>query len=565
MTRVDNRPNQMKLNLAHPERKTRLSISIGTGTRWRQCAAAAILVAQTGAGLVALAQQAPAQGPAAPASANPVFVIRGFNVTGENPLPEGDTSKVLAPFLRTDATLETLQKATQALEAALKDKGFALHRVVLPPQEIGATVTLNIVKFVIGKVTVEGLDRYTEANIRTSLPELKEGAAPNFRTLAVETAIANESQGKQVQVALKEAEEADHIDARVTVKESKPWNFSASLNNSGSNSTGNDRFTLAGSHANLFGLDHSFTGAYTTSLERMSDVKQVGLNYRVPMYRWGGVLGLSFTRSDVVGNFGAFTSTGAGQTLGVNYNHYLPPDGGYRSYFSIGLDDKLFNATQINGVAVQTARRSRPLTLGYNARVESDTAVWGYSTDLAFNLGGGDDNNLTSYLTEDARITRSGWRALRGSGNYLTSFAGGWLWGVRGMFQYSPDALISGEQFGLGGASSVRGTGERPLAGDSGLFTSVEISTQELMPGLRLLGFVDAGWLANNNPNGNPKPASDSLSSVGLGLRYNSGSGYALSVDYGRIVGGSLLPFVPNSGIPQSGDQKFHINFTARF
>ena len=222
MTRVDNRPNQMKLNLAHPERKWRLSISIGTGTRWRQCAVAAILVAQTGAGLVALAQQAPAQGPAAPASANPVFVIRGFNVTGENPLPEGDTSKALAPFLRTDATLETLQKATQALEAALKDKGFALHRVVLPPQEIGATVTLNIVKFVIGKVTVEGLDRYTEANIRTSLPELKEGAAPNFRTLAVETAIANESQGKQVQVALKEAEEADHIDARVTVKESKP-------------------------------------------------------------------------------------------------------------------------------------------------------------------------------------------------------------------------------------------------------------------------------------------------------------------------------------------------------
>ena len=271
----------------------------------------------------------------------------------------------------------------------------------------------------------------------------------------------------------------------------------------------------------------------------------------------------------MVGNFGAFTSTGAGETLGLNYNHYLAPQGGYRRYLSVGLDDKLFKASEINGIAVQTGRRSRPLTLGYNLRGESDTSVWGYSTDLAFNLGSGSDNNLVAYQTEDARITTSNWRALRGAGNYLTSFGGGWLWSVRGQFQYSADALISGEQFGLGGASSVRGTGERPIAGDSGLFASTEISTQELMPGLRLLGFLDAGWLSNNNPNGNPKPSNDSLSSVGLGLRYASKdaskAGFAVSADYGRIVGGSLLPFVANSGIPQTGDSKFHINFSARF
>ena len=298
--------------------------------------------------------QLPAAGnPGMTSAASPVFQIRGFNITGENPLPDGETTRILAPFLRTDATLDTLQKATQALEAALRDKGFALHRVALPPQEIGATVTLNVVKFVIGKVTIEGNNEYSEENIRASLPELKEGSAPNFRTWSVQTAIANESQGKQVQVGLKEADEADQINARVVVKEAKPWNFSLGLSNTGSDSTGNDRFTVSGSHANLFGLDHSFTGAYTTSLERPSDVKQLGLNYRLPLYKLGGVLGLSFTRSDVVGNFGTFTSTGAGRTAGINYNHYLPPDGGYRSYFGIALDDKLFNATLINGVAVQ--------------------------------------------------------------------------------------------------------------------------------------------------------------------------------------------------------------------
>ena len=44
--------------------------------------------------------------PAMSTPATPVFVIKGFNITGENPLADGDTSRVLAPFLRSDATLD---------------------------------------------------------------------------------------------------------------------------------------------------------------------------------------------------------------------------------------------------------------------------------------------------------------------------------------------------------------------------------------------------------------------------------------------------------------------------
>ena len=61
---------------------------------------------------------APAQ-TAMTAPAKPVFAIRGFDISGENPLPDGETSRVLAPFLRTNASIDTLQAATAALEAAL--------------------------------------------------------------------------------------------------------------------------------------------------------------------------------------------------------------------------------------------------------------------------------------------------------------------------------------------------------------------------------------------------------------------------------------------------------------
>ena len=511
---------------------------------------------------------APQALPAMSAPAKPVFAIRGFQISGDNPLPASDTTRVLAPFLRTDATIETLQKATAALEASLQQSGYALHRVVLPPQEVGETVQLKIVKFVIGKVTVEGLQRYDEANIRASLPELREGEAPNFKTLAVQTAIANESQGKQVQVALKEAQEADQIDARVVVTEAKPWNFAVSLANTGSGSTGRDRLTFAGSHSNLLDLDHQFTGAYTTSLQNSSGVQQLGLNYRIPLYRLGGVVAASFTHSKVVGDFGAFQSTGAGQTMGVNYSQYLPPDGGYRAYITLGLDDKRFDITEIAGVPVpgQALRRSRPVSLGYTARVESDQAVWGYNTELAINTSGGSGNNLAAYKSEDARIDTARFKVLRANANYLSNFAGGWLWSVKGQLQYSADALISGEQFGLGGASSIRGTGERPISGDRGLLASLEVTTPDVQPGLRFIGFVDAGWLRNNNPNGTNKPASDKLASVGLGLRYTAGW-LAIAAEWGRIVTGSVLAngVNANAAFPKAGDNKLHVSLTARF
>ncbi|WP_186510760.1 ShlB/FhaC/HecB family hemolysin secretion/activation protein [Caenimonas sedimenti] len=501
------------------------------------------------------------------AAPSPVFTIRGFQITGENPLGEGESARVLAPYLRANATIETLQQATASLEAVLRERGFGLHKVALPPQELGETVRLAIVKFTIGKVGIEGAQIYDEGNIRRTVPELREGDSPNFRTMAIQTAIANENPNKQVQVGLRESEEADKIDATITVKEAKPWTFGVSLSNAGSESSGEDRLTVTAGHTNLFNRDHQIQAAYTTSIEKSDDVKQIGLSYRAPLYELGGVVGASYTRSDVIGNFGTFNSTGAGHTAGINYTHYLAPEGGRRSYVTVALDDKVFDAARINNLVVPGAldRRSRPITFGYTARTETDAAIWGYNADLAFNTGSGDNNDLVSYRSEDPRIDTVHWKAVRGGAFYTAPVFQSWTWSVRGQYQFSPDVLISGEQFGLGGLGSVRGTTiERPLSGDKGLFGSVELSTPEVVPGLRFLGFIDAGWLGNNDANGTSKPSSDRLASVGLGLRYASGI-FAVTADYGRLLVSSKVPLTVNSSSPQKGDDKFYVNLSVRF
>jgi len=500
--------------------------------------------------------------------ATTTFPIRGFELRGDIPLSSDDTSRILAPYIRTNGNLTTLQEAGAALEAALKAKGYALHRVTLPPQEVGNKVSFNVVKFVIGKITVESQGKVSEKNIRHSLPELQEGQAPNFLTLAVQTAIANENPAKQVQASLKESDEPEKIDVKLLVKASEPLTFSTSLANTGSDATGNDRLSLVLGHSNLFDLDHQFSMAYTSSLERTQNVKQLGLNYRIPLYAQGGVVGFSYTSSDVVGSFGSFNSSGAGETYGVNYNLYMPPLGGRRTYLSVAIDEKLFNVSKINGVEVpgQMQRGSRPLTLGYTAKVESDKAVWGYNADIAANLSGSTGNTLAAYKTEDARMQTVDWSVVHMGANYLASMESGWLWSVRGQLQYSGSALISGEQFGLGGATSVRGTGERILSGDSGASMTLEMTTPEVFRGLRLLGFVDGGWLGSNNTAATSagKAASDQLSSAGLGLRYSLGW-LNLSADWGHIVSGANVPVNGGALIPKAGDEKLHVNLTARF
>jgi len=89
------------------------------------------------AGANAQAPAAPGAAPGAPPMATeaptPVFAIKGFKITGDNPLGDGETTRVLAPFLRANATIDTLQQATTALETELRKKGYGLHRVALPP------------------------------------------------------------------------------------------------------------------------------------------------------------------------------------------------------------------------------------------------------------------------------------------------------------------------------------------------------------------------------------------------------------------------------------------------
>jgi hemolysin activation/secretion protein len=491
------------------------------------------------------------------AQSSATFPVTAFDITGNNPMDQATTQKILASFIRSDATIDSLQQATAALDAELAARGFGLYRAVLPPQEIKDRVSITMIQFKIGQVNIEGNQNFSEANIRRALPELQSGATPDVALLSRQTALANESPARKLGVSLRASNQIDSIDATVRVNDGKPWWLTASISNTGSDETGKDRFTIAASHSNVWDRDHQVDIAYTTSLDKPSAVQQIGLNYKIPVYPWAGAWTFTASSATVKGDFGSFTTNGAGKSWGIGYLQHLGGEGGKRHFVSIRLDDKLSEASSVSGVVIGVDRRSRPLTLGYNLRVEADNYSWDLAANYAINVVSGAGNNDVTYALEDpARNLRARWRAARLNANLIVPFKNQWQISWRNQAQFSHQSLIAAEQIASGGTQWLRGS--NGLTADKGWLSAVDISTPEFIKGLRGFVFLDAGYLSNHSPT-LAKPASDIISTVGMGLRYSS------SNDYGYVTKGSKIALTINSAAPKKGDDRLYLTLGWRY
>jgi len=110
--------------------------------------------------------------------------------------------------------------------------------------------------------------------------------------------------------------------------------------------------------------------------------------------------------------------------------------------------------------------------------------------------------------------------------------------------QITGDALVQGEQFGIGGATTVRGFEERELADDEGRYTNLELYTPNLCGGTsgqcRLLGFYDTGYVSHNDALPG-EILQESIGSVGFGVRASMANYLVGQADFAHVVDGTTL------------------------
>ena len=66
-------------------------------------------------------------------------------VDGDNPLSADETSALLAPFLGEKRTMHDIESASNALEGAMRARGFLFHRMFIPEQKpVGGEIRLQV-------------------------------------------------------------------------------------------------------------------------------------------------------------------------------------------------------------------------------------------------------------------------------------------------------------------------------------------------------------------------------------------------------------------------------------
>lgn len=519
-----------------------------------------------------LAASPPAQ---AQARAADQVQVRSFQVLGNTLLDAAEVQAVLSAHTGA-RTLADLQKAAQAVQALYGQAGWAAVVVYLPPQPVAdGVVTLQVVEGKVGQVQVQGNQRLSAARVRAALPSLVEGATPRVRRIDAELQIANENPGRSMAVLLGPGAAPGEVQATVKVDEQPVHRFSASLDNTGNSRTGALRLGLGWQHADLSGHDDALSLNLQTSPTAPSLVRVLSLGWRWPVPQLRAALDLFAAYSNVDGGTqtiaaGDLSFAGAGRILGARSVWYLPRLGEFDQRLTTGLESRAYlNDCSLAGLpagACGAAGESvsvQPLSLEWAAQQGGGTPML-VTLGLTHNLALGGRHGAQA----DFDAVRPGaprrYTVLRGGLQASMPVADEVRLAARLSLQHSADALVSGEQFGLGGALSVRGYEERELAGDSGWQLSLELLSPRLgidvLPAtadLRVLAFADAGEVHNTGGLAcRAGSATCRASAAGLGLRLGWGP-LQLRADAARA-----LQTAVSTG---RGDWRGHVALSASF
>ncbi len=509
------------------------------------------IVAFCGAGS-AFAQTAPVA--PAPAPVEIRFDIERIAVEGNTLLPQSQVDGIAARYTGKQRDFGDIQRALEALELAYRERGYSAVQVFLPEQELDkGTVKLRVIESRIRKLQVQGNKFFDEANIRASLPSLREGATPNANEVSRNLRIVNETPAKQTAVTLKAGEKEGEIDAVVEVTDEKPQKWFATLDNTGTKQSGYHRIGIGYQHSNLFGRDHAVTFQYVTSLEKPKVVSVYSVGYHMPLYEQGASADfiLGYSDSDVGATqtpTGELKFSGRGTVMGARLNQQFHRLGTYDHRVTFAIDHRIYENTCTLGVfgaagcgSAAASFKLTPVWATYAGTLNRERGMTGVYLTAGSNLGTGPKGD-TSALGRARFGARAGYWVLRGGVNVIEVFEGDWQLRGRLEGQYANEVLVSAEQFGVGGMNSVRGFLERERADDRGYSGSIELHGPDLAVQSKIEGwnarplvFVDLGRTFRVNPL--PGEVSrNSLASWGGGFRLSQEKAFSLRFDLAQIL-----------------------------
>jgi hemolysin activation/secretion protein len=460
--------------------------------------------------------------PAEPAKAERKFNIRSYIVEGNTVLDTRAIERAVYPYLGPDRAMSDIEGARAALEKAYAAAGFQTVYVAIPKQTVrDGIVRLKAVEAKIGEVTLKGGRWTSDGEVSEALPSLQPGSVPNLKDVNQElTALNSRSTDLQVTPQMKAGKAPGTIDVDLGVQDKLALHGGVEINNRYSRDTHQYRVQANASYDNLWGMNHSLSGLYNVAPENMADGEVYALTYTAPVPGSDVKLSLTVLRSnsnvttlgstDILGK-GWSATLGAVMPLGTaslfgdgDYFHYLQASVSYKRFTNVISQTSASTTGSGNTTTSDLAPITYyPFSLGYNGSWHDakDQVALGLSANFAFrHLGSNQPGFDYSRTSSDGNYFY-----LKGNVSWLRNLPYGFDLYLAGTGQFSNGALISNEQFSLGGDGSVRGYLQSEGLGDQGIQGTLEIRSPNFdtyfnsgfINDLRLVTFFDGGraWL----------------------------------------------------------------------
>lgn len=270
---------------------------------------------------------------------------------------------------------------------------------------------------------------------------------------------------------------ANHqVDAHVLVSGAGPFHGRLLLDNDGQDATGRERARLQLGHGDALGPGRALDLTLLTSLSHPSAQRQAALRYQHPLPAQATLLTLEASRATSrpgrVQDF--FDVSGDSRSLNLSARHLLARRGALEPYVEAGVEHSVYDdVVDFSGVNLGSKVGVAPLVLAAGATWQgAGTSAFG-QLRLRHNTGWGGHADRADYASARAGATPH-WTTLDLAGEVRRQVGRSGEFAARTQAQWSPDALISAQQFRMGGASMLRGLREGELAGDQGAALALE-------------------------------------------------------------------------------------------
>lgn len=376
--------------------------------------------------------------------------------------------------------------------------------------------------------------------IRRMVPSLNKSQI-DVAELSKELQLVNDTNAAKLDADFqRQADGTYHLS--LSVKEQKAEHVSVNVNNSGDDYTGDWRMSTSYTNANLTGRADALGVAYVTSPGHWEDVKQAAVLYRTLLPQHGDSAYFTYSYSDVdlgqIANFGGLgiSATGRGHAVGAHYQHNFKYTQARKNFMDVGLDYKHYNNAQDYRYAGQNLLHDgvdfevTTASASYVDILRRNRDFFAWSLGYTGNINGNQDKFNEYRYGSDKQFN-----LIKASFNYQYRMPSDWIFGLRMNGQYTKDNVVTTEQLGAGGMTSIRGFKERVASADKGYVGSFEIYTPEFAKHQRFVLFNDFGRLVNNNSY-NGELMSENLASCGLGYNYyDKDNGWFGTLSYAKI------------------------------